>query len=186
MNYLKIYIKLIRKAQQQPEPKVYERHHVFPKSICGDNKYLVKLTPRQHYVAHALLYKGLKQRYGSKDIKTKKMLCAFWFMHAKGPRHSRNHVNSRLYESLKVKFKELVKTQNAQQIGENNAFFGKKHSVLTRRKLSFINGGDGQVEGLFEYFEEKFNKILSKPLVNIGRRSTIHLDLNFVLEGLKV
>jgi hypothetical protein len=72
MNYLKLYIKLVRKAQQQPEPEVHEKHHVFPKSIYGNNKCIVKLSPRQHYIAHALLYKGLKQRYGPEDEKTKK------------------------------------------------------------------------------------------------------------------
>jgi hypothetical protein len=45
---------------------------------------------------------------------------------------------------------------------ERNPFFGQKHSVLTRRKISLILGGTGQVEGLFEYFDEKFTKFLNK------------------------
>jgi len=114
------------------------------------------------------------------------MLCAFWFMHAKGPRHSRNHVNSRLYESLKVEFRKVVNTRNSQQTGKNNPFFGKKHSVLTRRKLSFISGGNGQVEGLFEYFDEKFDNLLSKPLVNIKKKKSTNMNLDFVLSNLMV
>jgi hypothetical protein len=181
MNYLKIYINLIKKAKNQPEPKVHEKHHVFPKSIYGNNKYIVKLTPRQHYIAHALLYKGLKKRYGSKDKKTKKMLYAFWFMHAKGPKHNRDYINSKTYETLKIEFVKALKTE---QFGKNNPFFGKKHTVLSRRKNSLNNGGNGQVEGLFEYFDKKFNKILSKPLVNIEKKNPINLDLTLVLHGL--
>lgn len=73
----------MRKAKAQPTPKVYEKHHVFPVSIYGSNKYTVKLTLRQHYIAHALLYKACIFRYGENNIKTKKMIKAFLFMHSK-------------------------------------------------------------------------------------------------------
>lgn len=107
-------------------------------------------------------------------------------MHAKGPRHNRDYVNSKLYESLKVEFRKVVNARNLQQTGENNSFFGKKHSVLTRRKLSFINGGNGQVEGLFEYFDKKFDNLLSKPLTNIKKKKSTNMDLNSVLNNLMV
>ena len=58
MNYLKLYATLVKKAKSRDAPDLYERHHVFPKSIYGKNNFLVKLSPREHYVAHALLYRG--------------------------------------------------------------------------------------------------------------------------------
>jgi hypothetical protein len=109
------------------------------------------------------------------------MLYAFWFMHAKGPKHSRDYINSRMYETLKVEFIKRLKVNNK---GEKNAFFGKKHSVLTRRKISLLLGGDGRVEGLYEYFEEKFNKLLSKPMVKIEKKEPINLDFDSVFNGL--
>lgn len=153
MNYLKTYVNLIRKAQSYQEPEIGERHHIFPKSIFGKNNLIVKLTPKQHYVAHALLYKGFKKRYGENDWRTKKMMHAFWFMHALGPRHNSRYTSARLYESIKIDFIKSMKEQKMK--GQLNPFFGKKHSVLTRRKLSLIKGGTGHVEGLYEFFEKK-------------------------------
>lgn len=160
MNYLRVYVKLIRKAQSLPEPEIGERHHVFPKSIFGKNNFIVKLTPKQHYIAHALLYKGLERRYGKDDWRTKKMMHAFWFMHSLGPRHNSRYTSARLYESVRIDFIKSIKGQNKKK--EQNPFFGKKHSVLTRRKISLIQGGTGKVEGLFEYFDEKFTNFLEK------------------------
>lgn len=64
MNYLKHYIKLIRKAQRRelPEEIYVEKHHIFPKSCFGDNDYIVKLTAKEHFVAHLLLWKGFEKR----------------------------------------------------------------------------------------------------------------------------
>lgn len=77
MNYLKLYIKLIRKAQQR-DPKdlegIYtERHHIFPKSIFGNNNLLVRLTYKEHVVAHHLIQKACIRRYGFKHNYTIKM-----------------------------------------------------------------------------------------------------------------
>ena len=95
----------MRKAQARTtELEFFEKHHVFPKSIYGKNNKLVKLTPREHYVAHALLYKAMIKRYGEKHDSSKKMIYAFWAMHMKYSK-----VNSRLYETLKLKRSEVMK-----------------------------------------------------------------------------
>lgn len=184
MNYLKVYIKLIRKAQSLPEPEIGERHHVFPKSIFGRNNFIVKLTPKQHYIAHALLYKGLKKRYGPNDWRTKKMMHAFWFMHAMGPRHNNRYASSRLYESIRIDFIKSMKEQKMK--GKLNPFFGKKHSVLTRRKISLRNGGNGQVEGFDEFVEQKLNKFLEKTFIRpYNEKLTSSIDLNSILKKLE-
>ena len=75
MNYLKIYINLIRKAQHENlnlEHNI-ERHHVFPVSIFGNNNFVVKLTYRQHFIAHLLLKRICEKRYGIYHPYTRKM-----------------------------------------------------------------------------------------------------------------
>ena len=59
MDYKSVYDKLILKAKNRIiSPKeYYEKHHIIPKSIGGsdiDNN-LVKLTYKEHYIAHKLL-----------------------------------------------------------------------------------------------------------------------------------
>ena len=66
MNYNRIYNQLIEKAKLENnlDNVYYERHHIIPKSLGGPNtkSNLVKLVPRQHYIAHLLLYKIYKDK----------------------------------------------------------------------------------------------------------------------------
>lgn len=61
MDYLKHYNLLIEKAKQREVPKnIYtEKHHIIPKSEGGTDlpENLVKLYPREHFIAHWLLYR---------------------------------------------------------------------------------------------------------------------------------
>lgn len=77
MNYLRHYVKLMHKAKIRGLPEEpYEQHHVFPRSIYGDNANLVALTLREHLIAHLLLWKLCEKRYGNHHWKTKKMCFA--------------------------------------------------------------------------------------------------------------
>ena len=152
MNYLKAYINLVRKASKQSKPRVYEKHHVFPISIYGKNDYVVKLSPRQHYVAHALLYKGFVRRYGRNHPKTTKMFFAFLCMHRSSS--DDRYINSRAWESLRILHSNLMKGNDnpmrkggfseqerrqklsERMAGENNPFYGKTHTPETKQKLS--------------------------------------------------
>ena len=62
MNYSEQYNKLIqtRKERILLEGVYYEKHHIIPKSLGGSNckDNLVHLTPREHYIAHLLLWKN--------------------------------------------------------------------------------------------------------------------------------
>jgi len=147
MNYLKTYCKLIRKAENRTLPEGYtENHHVFPKSIFGNNDRVVALTAREHYVAHALLEKIYIHRYGLKNQKTIKMTYAHNMMGSRG-----SYKNSYLYETVRSRMAEAKREQeisaetraklSASNSGKNNPFYGKTHSVETRKKLSAINKG---------------------------------------------
>lgn len=98
MNYLKVYCALIRKAESRKNLNVYtESHHVFPKSIFGKNNRIAKLTAREHFLAHLLLEKALRKRYGSKNRKTRSALHAVIYMGQK-------YKNSRLYAAARERF----------------------------------------------------------------------------------
>jgi hypothetical protein len=83
MHYLKHYINLCRKSSNRTstfERNEYENHHIFPESIYGKNKSTVRLTLREHYIAHLLLWKYFKKRYGTHNYRTRKMAQAFYMM----------------------------------------------------------------------------------------------------------
>ena len=120
MNYLKIYIQLVKHSKRREQiDGYYEKHHVFPVSIFGYNVLTVKLTAREHYIAHALLEKIYTKRYGTHDIRTKKMVRAFFMMNNAHGNGQQRYTNSRLFESSKIRFSEQMR-------GENSPFYGKK------------------------------------------------------------
>jgi len=129
-KYSRWYDQLIDKARNRGSIDGYiETHHVIPRSLGGDNtkQNLVKLTAREHYVAHALLWKmKLPGVAGSK--------MAFAFntfirkMHVNNE-HSYN-ISSRIYESFKIHYAQILKST---MTGTGNHFYGKKHSEETRR-----------------------------------------------------
>jgi hypothetical protein len=126
MNYLKHYCKLIRKAEKRTLTEGYvEKHHIFPKSIFGNNNKLVVLTAREHYIAHALLEKIYIKRYGLKNNKTIKMITAFWCMNNQNTKNQ--YFNSHLYESSRIRFIDSIK--------------GVKLTESHRQKISEINSG---------------------------------------------
>lgn len=102
MDYEKTYNKLIAAARAQQIDGYYETHHIVPKAEGGsdDKTNLVKLTARQHYVAHLLL---------AKIYDDCAMHCAIVAMQAKTKSMNRNfRFNSRLYEKLKLKRAEFM------------------------------------------------------------------------------
>jgi hypothetical protein len=60
MNYVIHYQRLMdRSPKVKPKTGYFERHHILPKCMGGNNEKinLVYLTPEEHYVAHQLLVK---------------------------------------------------------------------------------------------------------------------------------
>lgn len=122
MNYLKHYINLVKRTSNE---EITENHHIFPTSIFGLNDRIVKLSTREHFVAHKLLYMIYKKRYGENDFRTNKMLHAARMMMYGFDRKQRITVSSFWYS----KFREH---NSSRSIGDNNP--AKKLEV--RRKIS--------------------------------------------------
>lgn len=171
MNYLKVYCNLIRKAQQRQVVEGYtEKHHIFPVSIFGKNNKIVVLTGREHYIAHALLEKIYLKRYGLKDQRTYKMLCAHMFFVGKG-----KYFNSYLYETAKIRksdsmkgenhhlygighseeAKQKIKQNHARLSGENHSWWGRKHTEESKDKMSESHKGMKMSEKTKEILKQK-------------------------------
>lgn len=90
--------------KEAKEKRIYvEGHHIFPKSIYGNNKRIVYLTGREHYFAHAVLERAFIQRYGLKDQRTIKMTHA----HCRMKGNEGVYINSRLYEAARKRLSEI-------------------------------------------------------------------------------
>lgn len=124
MNYRKAYISIIGKAIKENRSKddgvYYELHHILPKSLFPlwktKKSNLVLLTAREHFVCHKLL---------TKIFPTKAMY--FALVSFIGNNHI--HISSREIERLRMNYAKRI-------TGENNAFYGRKHSEDSKRKMS--------------------------------------------------
>lgn len=100
---LKIYHELINRAKERKLLGYVERHHIIPRCLGGSDEpsNLVKLTAREHYIAHLLLSRAYPKHYG--------LALASFRMGGKLVRGSRQYEQSKIkFANLNsVKFKEL-------------------------------------------------------------------------------
>jgi len=107
MDYKKHYDFLMEKANNRELPKdVYsEKHHILPKCLGGNNnkENVVKLLPKEHYVAHLLLFRLHPNK--------QKLAFAFWMMCNGNRKKNRKYVVSgKIYEEIRTKFIECLQT----------------------------------------------------------------------------
>lgn len=124
MNYKKIYDCLIEKRKNiEPlkKQKDTQVHHIIPKCCGGGNEpeNLVRLTLREHYIAHLLLPKIYT--YGEYHFK---LMCALQRM-GNSKEHNFYRYNSRLYEIC-------VKERN-RLVGENCKIINKGKTIYRHK-----------------------------------------------------
>jgi hypothetical protein len=169
MNYLKVYCNLIRKAENRTPPEGYtEKHHTFPKSIFGNNKRIVVLTSREHYIAHALLEKIYIKRCGIKDKKPTRMIHAHILMKSKG-----RYYNSHLYEGARIRMSESKKGKKpyvmTEEIKNKMSEYSKNRNEEHKKKLSESLKGRIPTNYGKSHSEETKRKIGQK---NKGRKAS--------------
>ena len=117
INYKLKYHNFIDKRRQRPltREKGYALHHILPKSLGGTNEdsNMVKLSHREHWVAHRMLAK----MYSGKN--RTKMYHALWYMAKTSP----YKCNSRTYEHIKLEHSKITKRQ-----WKNGTLSKKAHS----------------------------------------------------------
>lgn len=139
MNYLKMYINICKKAKSRNNKYFknlyYEKHHIFPVSIFGNNFTVIKVLPKEHYILHYLLTKIYIKRYGEKDRKTIAMLRAFNMFSYMNKIYKR-HILSKHYSNMKIMNSEF---NSILMSGTNNPFYGKTHSLASLQKIKEAN-----------------------------------------------
>ena len=150
MNYQQIYDQLMNKRKAEPA-SVGDMHHILPRSWGGtdDQFNLVRLLPREHFIAHLLLIK-----LASSSNEKRKMLYAVHRMIPRGKR------TSRMYESIRA---EWIKAQ-IDYMNEIIGPMGETRRELTTRK-SALTMATTIVDGI-SLAEHRFRK-MSKHNVDV-------------------
>lgn len=134
-KYSKWYESLMHKAQLRGLVNGYkETHHIIPRCFGGDDskKNLVHLTAREHYIAHALLWKiKFEGIYGSKMAFAFNTFINKMTTKERGVNHTYT-ISSRMYETFRKHYSQMLKEKYAR---EGGTFTGRKHSEETKRKI---------------------------------------------------
>ena len=178
MDYRKIYDNLIDSAKNNPKPDKYkENHHIIPVCMGGSNKKdnIVKLTAKQHYLAHWLLYK---------IYKTTALVYAWHSMSRISTGQEQRSINSRLFDHCR---KEISKVLSENSKGLKNHFYGKTHSKEIKEKLSKINSGKNyrselQIKEWIENVAKKPASKKQKQLLSDRNKKFIVVQNKFTLE----
>ena len=103
----------------------HERHHIVPRCIGGGNntENLIDLFAREHFIAHKLL--------ALENPKNKKLVYAWWCMTTANGKHTDDSykLTPEEYEKIRIMYSKSI-------TGEDNPFYGKKHTEETRIKIS--------------------------------------------------
>lgn len=139
-KYFRWYWNICNRAKDRilPDDIYTEKHHVYPKSLFGENKDVVTLTLREHYIIHLVLWRGLRNELGTSDPRTRKMACAFTMMNRKGnTKREPIKYNSKNYTLIRTAYYEARRNKTK----EEQPMFGKKHSEETKQKMSLSAKG---------------------------------------------
>jgi hypothetical protein len=126
MNYEKLYNSLIEKAKTQTTEGYTESHHIVPRCMGGSDSAsnLVRLSARQHFLAHWLLFK---------IHRTSSLAHAWYSMCRIGIGQEERLQNSRSFAYARAARSVIMSNES---IGEKNHFYGKRHSDETKRIIS--------------------------------------------------
>jgi len=138
-KYFKWYLNICNNAKNKILcPNIYtEIHHIYPKSIYGQNKDLVKLTAKEHYIVHLLLWQGFKFEYGKSDFRTIKMAFAFTMMSSFSKDHKNCRYNSKDFEFKRQAYSEAVSANNK---GRNLGIHRLQEVIEKIKKTKAKNG----------------------------------------------
>lgn len=148
MNYRKIYEHLVKKCRKRDVNKgeYYENHHILPKCLGGSNskENIVKLTAREHYISHWLLYK-----MSSNQNEREKMGRAWMYMcygnqlqnkkftskeYERARKHHAQNMRKR-WEKDNPAFQRDIKGVNNPNYGNNWNIEQKKRMSDTKKKM---------------------------------------------------
>jgi hypothetical protein len=156
MNYERIYNQLIEKRKSSNLDGYVEKHHILPRSLGGSDSEdnLVKLTAREHFIAHLLL---------AKFKPCKQTVYAVWMMQCKSDNQQRYDIkNSRMYAWARSEFKKYLN-----QNGKHNSQYGTiwicNIELKENKKISKDNDiPEGWIKGRNKWKPKRNSDIISK------------------------
>lgn len=162
MDYIKLYNTLIETRKVLNRSKktgFYEKHHIIPKCIGGDNKQsnLILLTPKEHYIAHLLLTKMY-------DGKTKAKMCYALVMMC-----VKNNKQYRISNSRQFEYAKKLVSENCR--GENASGYGKTMSDENKEKFSIRMTNDNP-----SHRQEVWNKGKKLPPLSDERKEQLRIS----------
>lgn len=192
MNYKKLYFNIIRNRCNNPLPadEYGEVHHIKPRSFgqncvelddLDDKKNLIRLSAREHFIVHFLLYKIYKHR--SKNIfpkskreleRYKKMTWAFNIMinaQSKSQKRLNKNINNRVFEQLR---KTIADQQTQYSFELVKAMFD--FYVVNKLSPNTINVLNKQFDNNITY--NAFKKLLYKHDLKITEHQKYKRHLN--------
>lgn len=137
-KYTRIYYCIVDRAKNREDISGYtERHHVIPRCLGGSNtpENLVKLTAKEHFLAHLLLIKMVALEH------KRKMAYAVICFKRKNPRHSgRDVTNGKSYDRVRSLLSSLpVSEETSRRI--SLALTGKKRALSVSLAISKAHKG---------------------------------------------
>lgn len=147
-KYHRIYNNIIERAKSRTNiPSYTEKHHIIPRSLGGNNdaNNLVRLTGREHYIAHRLLVK-----ITTGEAQSKMAFALNSMMNRYNNTMERYAPTSRVYEHLRILLSEAHKRMGRTE--EHKAAISKAHtgkivSEDTRRRMSEATKANGPTGG---------------------------------------
>lgn len=141
-RHVKRYEKFIKSRSTKTGVVYVERHHILPRSIFPEFEFeesnIIKLTAKEHYIAHLLLYKALPKSYP--------MLRAFWGMcngwcRSEGQNRFKPSYNSKTYSVLKAK----VSVELSLRVSQTNPYTSEKVKETIINKHGGLGNGSESI-----------------------------------------
>ena len=143
MNYVRVYARLIERAQTRDTLVVYaETHHILPRCLGGTNERsnLVQLTAEEHYLAHQLLVRmhpgngkliwaAIAMTEGGRSTGRRGNKLYGWLRREFAERQR----GRKLSEETKSKIGESSRERNQ---GERHPMHGRSHTAESRQQMS--------------------------------------------------
>lgn len=154
--YTNRYLKFIDWCLKKESPvDDYEHHHIFPISVFGDNDITVKLTYREHFIAHLML-RRISKSCTLFDPNGKLIACVY-FMSNYTNRYDGRRVSSRVFENMKREHRE-INTRRTQWLWDNNQEYREKITKANKERWSKQEEREKQSERRKEYFSSEENR----------------------------
>jgi hypothetical protein len=181
MNYIRIYESIIDNASNdcrvKGDGKVYEKHHIIPKSVGGKNNKgnLILLTPKEHYICHKLLveiYRNTKFH--------NKMYFAMWCLINGYGKQKRYTPSAKIYQEARTQITK-IRTQerfdnrkSVIQYDEYGNFIEKFNSIkeasakllINRKSIENCARGESKTAGgfLWKFYDNSNSNEKVEPI----------------------